>query len=428
MKKKLPNTDSYSKHWLTRLLAVGLCSAVLIGGTPVSAKTLVKSSIDNGETLTSAEADADADDGTDTDTPEETAAPTSTPKPTAKPTPKPTSTPKPVVAKAQKIKVKTAKKTYKATWYAEDSYRFPSQKLGLKAKRTFKIGASAKTSLSYTVKKSSGSKYISVSKKGKVTLKKGTPKGTYKIKITAKKTKQYKKASRVIKITVKGTPHMKGLAVKWDLKNNKKVTYETAFSGNWHLQFFKSGKLTLKNYKKTSASKKGYKKVSFDIVFNRPASYTKKQIDYILDDYWDELDAGNKNPSLGNNFYVSGVDYETGESLEAKNKHHVTMKFGKWKWTNTKKFLGTGSNWITYSQTAAVHCTVTYPKNYKNLCIVAGGIAISDTIGGRGLGADDFFKGDCTFREAYDMYANKYANEFAGSVKHRKISHGLRVK
>jgi hypothetical protein len=50
--------------------------------------------------------------------------------------------------------------------------------------------------------KSSNSKYITVSK-GKVTVKKGTPKGTYKITVTAMGSKNYKSGSKTVTITVK---------------------------------------------------------------------------------------------------------------------------------------------------------------------------------------------------------------------------------
>ena len=46
-------------------------------------------------------------------------------------------------------------------------------------------------------------KYITVNKKGKVTLKKGAKKGTYKVTVTIKATKNYKKAQKTIKIVVK---------------------------------------------------------------------------------------------------------------------------------------------------------------------------------------------------------------------------------
>ncbi|MCR5836781.1 MAG: hypothetical protein K6G88_09775 [Lachnospiraceae bacterium] len=46
-------------------------------------------------------------------------------------------------------------------------------------------------------------KYIKVTKSGKVTLKKGAPKGTYRIMIIAKETDRYLLASKVVKVKVK---------------------------------------------------------------------------------------------------------------------------------------------------------------------------------------------------------------------------------
>ena len=71
-----------------------------------------------------------------------------------------------------------------------------------KNKKSFLIKARAKGKITYTVNKGN-KKYISVSKKGKVTLKKGCKKGTYKIKITAAKTNKYDKAVKIITIKVK---------------------------------------------------------------------------------------------------------------------------------------------------------------------------------------------------------------------------------
>ena len=86
----------------------------------------------------------------------------------------------------QSIKTNVTSKTYKAA--------------SVKAKnQAFTIKASAKTALSY---KSSNTKYVTVNKKGAVTIKKGTPKGTYKIVITAVKNGQYKGASKIITIKV----------------------------------------------------------------------------------------------------------------------------------------------------------------------------------------------------------------------------------
>ena len=70
---------------------------------------------------------------------------------------------------------------------------------------SYTIGAKAKGSLSYQISSTpnNAGKYISVTKKGKVTLKKGAPKGTYVIRITAKETSVYKKATKNVKVTVK---------------------------------------------------------------------------------------------------------------------------------------------------------------------------------------------------------------------------------
>jgi hypothetical protein len=69
-----------------------------------------------------------------------------------------------------------------------------------KKAQTFTIKTSkAQGTVSY---KSSNTKYVTVSK-GKVTVKKGTPKGTYKITVTAKGSGNYKSGSKTVTITVK---------------------------------------------------------------------------------------------------------------------------------------------------------------------------------------------------------------------------------
>lgn len=82
--------------------------------------------------------------------------------------------------------------------------RYKAKKL--KNKRvSFKLQATTTGDgrLCYYVCKSKKSKYITVNKLGKVTLKKGIKKGIYKIKIVACKTKKYYEATKIIKIKVK---------------------------------------------------------------------------------------------------------------------------------------------------------------------------------------------------------------------------------
>ena len=100
------------------------------------------------------------------------------------------------IKKAKKpTTVKTAKKTVKLK---------DVKKKTVTVKKAFTVKG-AKGKLSYTRVKKGSSKYLLLSKKGKVTVKKGAKKGTYTIiiKITAKGTKNYKKKSVTKKVTVK---------------------------------------------------------------------------------------------------------------------------------------------------------------------------------------------------------------------------------
>ena len=100
-------------------------------------------------------------------------------------------------AKTQTIKVsKTASKTVK--------YKYKTLK---KKAASFSVSAKAKGTITYKVtsKPKKAGTSVSVDKKGKVKVKKGAKKGTYKITVTAAATKtgEYKKATKVITIVVK---------------------------------------------------------------------------------------------------------------------------------------------------------------------------------------------------------------------------------
>lgn len=71
-----------------------------------------------------------------------------------------------------------------------------------KKSASFSISAKAKGKITYKVTKGSA-KNIKVSAKGKVTLKKGCKKGTYKVSVTARATSVYQKATKTIVIKVK---------------------------------------------------------------------------------------------------------------------------------------------------------------------------------------------------------------------------------
>lgn len=104
-------------------------------------------------------------------------------------------------AATKTVKVKVNKAAQKITAKSKASVSYKAANLK-KNKQTFSIGAKAKTTISYKVTKGT-SKNITVSKSGKVTVKKGAKKGTYKITVTAKATTNYKKATKTITVKVK---------------------------------------------------------------------------------------------------------------------------------------------------------------------------------------------------------------------------------
>ena len=101
------------------------------------------------------------------------------------------------VAKAsQTVTVKSISKSYKKNTIKKKA-------------QAFTMGAKAKTKLTYAITKygsKKAKKYLSINKStGKVTAKKGTPKGTYKVivKSTAAATTNYKAAAKSVYVTVK---------------------------------------------------------------------------------------------------------------------------------------------------------------------------------------------------------------------------------
>lgn len=125
---------------------------------------------------------------------------TDTPKPTT-PKPsvtKPTTTTSKVVKKKNTVKIVTSSKTFKKKAVKKKTQSFKIKVKNLyKAKNIFKINTAT------TSKKAR--KYIKVSKAGTVVVKKGTPKGTYKvsIKVTAQESSKYTSATALKNIKIK---------------------------------------------------------------------------------------------------------------------------------------------------------------------------------------------------------------------------------
>lgn len=102
--------------------------------------------------------------------------------------------------KTSKVVTLTVKKASNPLKVRTKNQKIKASAVKKKAK-TFKVKVTkAQGKVSY---KSSKPKYVTVSAKGKVTIKKGTPKGKYKITVTAKGKGIYNKKSKTITITVK---------------------------------------------------------------------------------------------------------------------------------------------------------------------------------------------------------------------------------
>lgn len=157
--------------------------------------------------------------------------------------------------------------------------------------------------------------------------------------------------------------YMSKLNVRRDLKSNKSVTYKRNYAG---IGLVKET-LKITDYKIKNSSRKGYKELTFTLKFNypksiKPAAVRKNTIAYNKTGKW-----------AGERFYAI-VDHDTGKCLEVKNKQNVTVEQVK-TWTNgavNYYFDKDGASYI-YVYNTSVKLKITYPQNYKGLCIVAGG-------------------------------------------------------
>lgn len=171
----------------------------------------------------------------------------------------------------------------------------------------------------------------------------------------------------VDKVQAESKEYMKKLDLKWDLKKNKNLT----FTQNFGKGINKKYSLKMTGFKVTNASKEGYKKLTVSFTITRKWNPTKNDIQKIFN-RWDKVGAD----YLPNGFYYTVADYDTGVSLEGKNSYHVKVKSLKNKQHGVKKYYGTGTKknyWIKLEKSCDVKFEVTYPEDYKGLCIGIGG-------------------------------------------------------
>lgn len=203
-------------------------------------------------------------------------------------------------------------------------------------------------------------------------------------------------------------PYMKKLNVSWDLESGKNVVYQTYWAGVG----YKEGIVALKNYEVTDAEEEGYQRLTFQVVFQeRKGGFTPKEVHKLL-----QSDQYDKYEDTGGYLNVTLVDYTTGRCLESTpNSRNVTAEISDGIQTGEIKYKDSdGCSLICYKKTVW-KAAVTYPKDYKGLCIVVGGAN------------QNVFDSDFDYEGYYDGDV-KFGKSVFYSMINKKVAHVMRVK
>lgn len=126
---------------------------------------------------------------------------------------------------------------------------------------------------------------------------------------------------------------------------------------------------SIKSIKVKNAKKAGYKTatVVFEVKekWNPNNRQIMKMTNYLDSD--GSLDEGDN--------WAFIVDGKTGRNLEVESvaaKYDVTLRTNGWRFSNYWKHTATDGSWVELPKTARIKYTITYPKNYNNLCVGIG--------------------------------------------------------
>lgn len=180
--------------------------------------------------------------------------------------------------------------------------------------------------------------------------------------------------------------YMKKLGVQFDLQPNQWLPMDAYCFG---AGVFQGWNVQIKNLKFSKASKKGYKKCNVTFVFDTRASLSDSQVHAI----------GNASYQVQSYFnsYFTVLDYNTGMSLEGDNDFDVTVKSGDAKVISENKDTDSHGCWATHSS-YYVNVAITYPSDYKGLCIGAGAATKAGVL--KPELSDKFFKGKIPFAKS----------------------------
>lgn len=196
--------------------------------------------------------------------------------------------------------------------------------------------------------------------------------------------------------------YMKSVNVKWDFKKNKTISFKTKYAGLGMMK--RDVKMT--NYKIKNSKINGYKELTFTLKFSYIPKMSGTQVHKCVNSR-----EFSKYNSIGGDFCYAIVDYNTGKSLTANKNMDVYVQSSTWVYSPKKYYYDSHGCWIgtcSYSKTIKV----TYPKNYKGLCIgVCGNTVLKDT-----KKDDTFWDGKTAFGKT--TYYDK---------KDKSVAHFMRV-
>lgn len=166
-------------------------------------------------------------------------------------------------------------------------------------------------------------------------------------------------------------PYMEKINVSWDLKPEKKVIFQSKY----RKMGYRDMTVMLKNYKIKNASKDGYKKLTFTVVFDWDPRFTDEE----FEEYAHACRAVTEGDGIdfetkaGHKFDFDIVRYSTGTEYEEKNKEGVIIKQTDWKGSKPKRYEDSCGCWWQLNTVFKSKYTVTYPENYQDLCLTAFG-------------------------------------------------------
>lgn len=194
-------------------------------------------------------------------------------------------------------------------------------------------------------------------------------------------------------------PYMKNADARWNLKPNKEISFKTYYSGYGYINV----KAKVKNLKIENVREESYNKLSCKIEYSFPKlKLSKKQVEKILE-----------NDNIFRYMWTI-LDYDTGLSLEGANDLDVKVEYGDWKHSDdVYKYNGYKGSWISYSKSASKEIEVTYPEDYKGLCLIIGGSTNPKKPD------DEFFDGEFPLKES--VYYKKGLKDLSSCLRIKDI-------